>query len=170
MGTPGEHVERLAQHALRGEVWEKAVQYLGQAGAQGGGALALPESGVASSRPWGCCLTGGQPATREQGIELRLELRPILSLLGEFRGCWSGWARRRPSPTLDRRPPAQLALARLSNPYFQMVDWARRGDGRRGAGDRRATRGARPRILTTDLLGQASTAGAISCGLSSWPP
>src|SRR5262249_29092200 len=30
----GEHVERLAHHAVRGEVWEKAVTYLRQAGAK----------------------------------------------------------------------------------------------------------------------------------------
>src|SRR4029077_19564792 len=29
-----EHVERLAHHAVRGEVWEQAVTYLRQAGAQ----------------------------------------------------------------------------------------------------------------------------------------
>ena len=29
-----EHVERLAHHAVRGEVWEKAVTYLRQAGAK----------------------------------------------------------------------------------------------------------------------------------------
>src|SRR3970282_1914362 len=29
-----EHVERLAHHALRGEVWEKAVDYLREAGAK----------------------------------------------------------------------------------------------------------------------------------------
>jgi predicted ATPase len=34
-GRLAEHVERLAHHATRGEVWEKAVRYLRQAGAQG---------------------------------------------------------------------------------------------------------------------------------------
>jgi hypothetical protein len=29
-----EHVERLADHAFRGEVWDKAVTYLRQAGAK----------------------------------------------------------------------------------------------------------------------------------------
>ena len=33
-GQVGQHVEDLARHALRGQVWSKAVQYLSQAGAQ----------------------------------------------------------------------------------------------------------------------------------------
>src|SRR5262249_38645830 len=32
-----EHIERLAHHAFRGEVWEKAVTYLGQAGGKAAG-------------------------------------------------------------------------------------------------------------------------------------
>ena len=37
-----EHVERLAHHAVRGELWEKAVAYLRQAGDQGLGAIGQP--------------------------------------------------------------------------------------------------------------------------------
>ena len=37
-----EHVDRLAQHAFRGEAWGKAVAYLRQAGAQRGGTLGPP--------------------------------------------------------------------------------------------------------------------------------
>ncbi len=39
-----EQVDRLAHHALRGEVWDKAVAYCRQAGAQGGGPLGAPRS------------------------------------------------------------------------------------------------------------------------------
>ena len=38
----GEQVERLAHHAVRGELREKAVHYLRQAGAQGGRAVGAP--------------------------------------------------------------------------------------------------------------------------------
>ena len=48
-----EHVERLAHHAFRGEVWEKAVTYLRQAGAQGGGTVApIGRRSPTSSRHW----------------------------------------------------------------------------------------------------------------------
>ena len=40
-----EQVERLAHHALRGEVWDKAVAYCRQAGDEGHGALGLPRGG-----------------------------------------------------------------------------------------------------------------------------
>ena len=40
-----EQVERLAHHASRGEVWDKAVTYLRQAGAKALGALGAPRGG-----------------------------------------------------------------------------------------------------------------------------
>ncbi len=40
----GEQIERLAHHALRGEVWEKAVHYLRQAGLKAAARSALPEA------------------------------------------------------------------------------------------------------------------------------
>ena len=81
-----EHVERLAHHAFRGEVWGKAVTYLRQAGAKAFArssnqeALAYFEQALTA--------LSHLPETREtleQAIELRLELRPVLHQLGEFR-------------------------------------------------------------------------------------
>ena len=43
----GEHIERLAQHAVRGELLEKAVQYLRQAGLK-----ALSLSALENGRVW----------------------------------------------------------------------------------------------------------------------
>ena len=40
----GEHIERLAHHALRGELREKAVDYLRQAGDKAAARSALPEA------------------------------------------------------------------------------------------------------------------------------
>ena len=82
----GEQVERLAHHALRGEVWEKAVPYLRQAGLKAAGRCALPEArgwleqalGVLAELP-------ESAATLEQGFDIRLELRPLLGQLGEYR-------------------------------------------------------------------------------------
>jgi tetratricopeptide (TPR) repeat protein len=82
----GEQVERLAHHALRGEVWDKAVPYLRQAGLKAAGRCALPEArqwleqalGVLAELP-------ESAATLEQGFDIRLELRPLLGQLGEYR-------------------------------------------------------------------------------------
>ena len=80
-----EYVERLAHHAVRGEVWEQAVTYLQQAGIK-----ALARS--ANREAVGCfeqALTALQhrPETREtleQAIDLRFDLRTALFPLGEF--------------------------------------------------------------------------------------
>jgi tetratricopeptide (TPR) repeat protein len=80
-----EQVERLAHHALRGEVWDKAVAYLRQAGAKAATraanreAVLLLEQALVAVRHW----PEGRPAT-EQGIDLRLDLRPPLLQLGQL--------------------------------------------------------------------------------------
>ncbi len=80
-----EHVERLAHHAVRGELWEKAVGYLRQAGAK-----ALTRS--ANREAVGCfdqalAALGRLPEAREtleQAVDLRFGLRTALFPLGEF--------------------------------------------------------------------------------------
>jgi tetratricopeptide (TPR) repeat protein len=80
-----EQVERLAHHALRGEVWDKAVLYCRLAGAK-----AVEHS--ANREAVTCCeqaLLALQhlPERRdmhEQAIDLRLDLRTALFALGEF--------------------------------------------------------------------------------------
>ena len=80
-----EQVERLAHHALRGEVWEKAVTYLRQAGAKAlvhsayREAVSCFEQALTALHPL--------PDTRqklERGIDLRFELRQALFPLGEL--------------------------------------------------------------------------------------
>jgi class 3 adenylate cyclase/tetratricopeptide (TPR) repeat protein len=79
-----EHIERLAYHAHRGEMGEKAVGYLRQAGLKAAGRLALDEA-----RTWlqhALDVLEAVPESRsslEQGYEIRLELRPVLNQLGE---------------------------------------------------------------------------------------
>ncbi len=81
----GEQIERLAHHALRGEVWDKAVPYLRQAGLKAAARSALPEA-----RSWfeqALEVLEALPESRstlEQGFEIRLELRPMLGQLGEY--------------------------------------------------------------------------------------
>ena len=82
---PGEQVESLAHHALRGEVWHKAVSYLRQAGAKAAArganreAVGFLEQALAalSHLPESGERTG-------QAIDLRLDLRPPLLQMGQL--------------------------------------------------------------------------------------
>jgi class 3 adenylate cyclase len=80
-----EQVERLAHHALRGEVWEKALAYCRQAGEK---ALARSASREAvGAFEWALRALPHLPetrATREQAIDLRLALRTALVPSGDF--------------------------------------------------------------------------------------
>src|SRR3989441_2741697 len=81
-----EQVDRLAHHALRGEVWDKAVAYFRQAGAKAAArsayreAVACFEQALAALRH-----LHESRGTIEQRIDLLLELRNSLHALGESR-------------------------------------------------------------------------------------
>jgi predicted ATPase len=86
-----EHVERLAHHTVRGELWEPAVTYLRQAGAKAMARSANREAVNCFEQ----ALAGLShlPETREtleQAIDLHFDLRTALFPLGEFErilGC-----------------------------------------------------------------------------------
>src|SRR5207249_3695443 len=81
-----EQIERLAHHALRGELREKAVHYLRQAGLKAAARSALPDARAWFEQALG--VLEALPDSRsalEQGVEIRLELRPVLMQLGEVR-------------------------------------------------------------------------------------
>ena len=80
-----EQVERLAHHALRGEVWDKAVTYCQQAGARAYDRAAFREA-VASFEQALQALEHlpEHGDTRVLAIELRLALAGPLSALGEY--------------------------------------------------------------------------------------
>ena len=82
-----EQVERLAHHALRGEVWDKALVYCRQAGEKTMARSAYREA-VAYLEQALLALQHLPETreTREQAIDLRVELRPSLQRLGELRG------------------------------------------------------------------------------------
>ena len=84
-GRIAEQLERLSQHAVRGQVWPRAVTYLHQAGLK---ALARSANQEAVSYLDQALDALSQlPETREtteQSIDLRLELRSALHPLGEF--------------------------------------------------------------------------------------
>src|ERR671923_176901 len=80
-----EQVERLAHHALRGELWDKALAYSRQAGEK-----ALARSAYREAAEYFEQALSTLPhlpetrATREQAIDLRLALRTALRPLGDY--------------------------------------------------------------------------------------
>jgi DNA-binding SARP family transcriptional activator len=82
----GEQIEQLAHHALRGELWEKAVDYLRQAGTRAAARSALHDARVCFVQALDALeLLPESRTILEQAFEIRLELRPVLIQLGEYR-------------------------------------------------------------------------------------
>ena len=83
-----EHVERLAHHALRGELREKAVAYLRQAALKAAARSALQDARAWFEQALGVleALPESQ-ATLEQGFEIRLKLYSVLYQVDELRGA-----------------------------------------------------------------------------------
>jgi tetratricopeptide (TPR) repeat protein len=80
-----EHVERLAHHALRGEVWAKAVSYCQQAGARAHDRAAFREAVAAFEQALQALAHLPEPGdTRGLAIDLRLALGGSLYTLGEY--------------------------------------------------------------------------------------
>ena len=82
---PAEQVDRLSHHAFRGEVWDKALTYLRQAGAKAFACSANQEAVAYFEQ----ALTALRhlPESRhtlEQAIDLRFDLRPPLLQLGRL--------------------------------------------------------------------------------------
>ena len=81
-----EQAERLAQHAVRGEVWDKAVAYCRQAGTKAYARSALREAVACFEQALAALRHLPESrATQEQAIDLRLDLRNALWALGELR-------------------------------------------------------------------------------------
>ena len=79
-----EHVDRLAHHALRAELWGRALVFCRQAGAKAMARFALRDAGTHLERA--LTATTHLPETREaieQAIDVRLELRNAIHVLGE---------------------------------------------------------------------------------------
>jgi len=82
----GGEIEQLAHHAVRGELRERAVHYLRQAGVKAAARSALEDARVWFEQALGVleALPESQ-STLEQGFEIRVELRGVLGQLGEVR-------------------------------------------------------------------------------------
>ena len=80
-----EHVERLASHAVRGEVWDKALAYCRQAGSKAAARSAYHQAvGYFEQALAALARLPERRDTLEQAIDLRCDLRNALWLLGEF--------------------------------------------------------------------------------------
>jgi predicted ATPase len=107
-----DQVERLAHHAQRGEVWEKALAYGRQAGDKAHARSAYREAVVCFEQALVAVehLPDSRAAT-EQAIDLRLGLRAVLNALGEARGRILDHLRR--AETLAQTLGDQLRLGRV---------------------------------------------------------
>ena len=101
-----EQADRLAHHALRGEVWDKALAYCRQAGEKAMARSAHREAvGYFEQALSALPHLPEQRDTREQAIDLRLALRSALGPSGDAWGVfWCICVRPRPS----RRPSTTL--------------------------------------------------------------
>jgi tetratricopeptide (TPR) repeat protein len=84
-GRIAEHVERLAHHAVRGELWERALPYLSQAGSRAIDRLAFQEA--AAYLEQAIAAAARHPASPEvlaQAIDLRTALRVVMFNLDQF--------------------------------------------------------------------------------------
>jgi tetratricopeptide (TPR) repeat protein len=83
-----EQVDRLAHHALRGEVWDKAVTYCQQAGTRAHDRAAFGEAVAAFDQALHALAHLREPGdTRVLAIELRRAMGGSLIALGEYRRC-----------------------------------------------------------------------------------
>ena len=108
-----EQVERLAHHALRGEVWDKALAYSQQAGEKAMAraahreAVGYLEQALAAARH-----LPAQPALLAQGIELRIILDSTFLTLGDPR---RGFDYLREAAVLAEALDDQRQLGRITN-------------------------------------------------------
>jgi predicted ATPase len=109
----GEQVERLAHHAVRGELREKAAHYLRQAGVKAAARSALPDARIWFDQALAVLETLPESqSTLEQAFQIRLELRPVLNQLGEVRR------------TLERLREAAALAERLNDDRRRGRVWA----------------------------------------------
>jgi class 3 adenylate cyclase/tetratricopeptide (TPR) repeat protein len=154
----GEEIERLAYHAVRGALQEKAVLYLRQAGAKAAARSALPDAQGWFEEALGILETLPEsPPTLEQALEIRLELRPVLGQLGEVRQMLG---RLREAETLaerlndDRHRGRVCAFMANAHSSVGQLDEAC-ASGSRALAIARALEDVELRILSTVYLGQA---------------
>ena len=126
-GNLQEKIEQLARHAFCGEMWEKAVSYLKESGLKAvsrssfRNAMAYFEQGLEALRH-----LPETPETLKHSVDLRIEIRNTLYILGEFRQGLR---------YLEEAQPAAVALndqGRLGMLFnFMTAHWNLSGDSER---------------------------------------
>jgi tetratricopeptide (TPR) repeat protein len=146
-----EYVERLVHHAVRGEVWEKALRYCRQAGAKAFArsanreAVAYCEQALGSLRHLPPCRD-----TLEQAIDLRFDLHNALVLLEESERSADHLHE---AETLAKRLGDQRQLARAA---FYLSEYCRQ------MGDQTGALAAGQRALTlATALGECGLQAAM---------
>jgi tetratricopeptide (TPR) repeat protein len=135
-----EQAERLAHHALRGEVWDKALAYCRQAGEKALARSAHREAVGYFEQALGALEhLPKQRDTIEQAIDLRLALRSALNPLGDL-GRILALLRETEALAEDFDDPRRLGqVCRFLSDYFYLS----------GACDRAIAAGQRARALAT---------------------
>ncbi len=129
-----EQVERLAHHALRGEVWDKAVTYCQQAGARAGDRPAFREAMASFEQALQALdLLHKDGDTRGLAIQLRLALGGALTRVGEYGRCLAQQGEAEAlARALDDRARLGRVLAEMARVLRQTGD----SDGAIAAGQR----------------------------------
>src|SRR5262245_32038035 len=122
-----EHVEQLAHHALRGEVWDKALHYMRRAGQKAASRSAHREAVVHFDQA--LAALGQLPDTREartETVDLHLELRSSLRTIGELpRGLEVLHRAERIAAALGDRRRQGLILSHMGNHYYEITETER---------------------------------------------
>ena len=118
-----EHVDRLARHALAGEVWTKAVFYLRDAGQKAASRSANREAAVSFEQALRALEHEPESRARtELAIDLRFALRNVLHASGEFSRTLTPLREAEAlAQTIDDERRLGTACAHLSQ-YFRLVD------------------------------------------------
>jgi DNA-binding NtrC family response regulator/tetratricopeptide (TPR) repeat protein len=83
----GEQIERLAHHAQRGQLWEKALSYLHQAGLKAAGRAANHEAVTCFEQALEALQRLPKGTAAIEGIDIRHELVRALVATGDYRRC-----------------------------------------------------------------------------------
>jgi tetratricopeptide (TPR) repeat protein len=118
-----DQVERLAHHALRGEMWDRALLYCRQAGTRAAERAAYREAVASFEQALGALQHLPESReTLEQAIEIRFDLRNVLLPLGDHGRIFD---RLREAETLaqvlgDRQRLGQVSV--YMTEYFRLID------------------------------------------------
>ncbi|HKQ60140.1 MAG TPA: AAA family ATPase [Candidatus Polarisedimenticolaceae bacterium] len=121
-----EQVEKLAHHALRGELWDEAAIYAHQAGVKAAGHSAYPEAIVSFEQALAVLERLPEtPPNLERAVDVRLDLRNALWVSGQLRRGLEHLQAARP---LAERLGDRKWLARLwghmSSAHWMLGDYA----------------------------------------------